>query len=80
MLEIKSLRRLTGCSLIVKALLSASLLASAGCAQLPHMDSPPSMRKVEQLRHRELFLRAGYGLAGRPVVAGVRGSAAEWPH
>ena len=49
MLETTDLRRPTGCSLILKALLSASVLASAGCAQLPHMDSPPSMRKIEQL-------------------------------
>ena len=80
MLEIKGRRHPTGCSLIVKALLSASVIASAGCAQLPRMDSPPSMRKVEQLPHRELILRAGDRLARRPVVAGVRRSAAEWPH
>ena len=37
MLETTDLRRPTGCSLILKALLSASLLASAGCAPAsPH--------------------------------------------
>ena len=55
MLEIKGLRHPTGYSLIVKALLSASVIASAGCAQLPRMDSPPSMRKVEQLRTANSF-------------------------
>ena len=80
MLEIKSLRHPTGCSLIVKALLCASVLASAGCAQLPRMDPPPAMKKVEQLEYRGLLRRAGCGLAGGPVVAGVRGSAAQWPH
>src|SRR5579864_3666125 len=30
-------------------MLAASLLATAGCEQLPHMDSPPAVKKVEQL-------------------------------
>src|SRR5476651_2386432 len=55
MLEIKSLRRPTGCTLIVKMLLSASLLASAGCAQLPRMGSPPAVKKVEQLGSSNSF-------------------------
>src|SRR5208337_449671 len=53
--EIKGLRRPASCSLIVKALLSASVLASAGCAQLPHMDSPPAVKKVEQLGSSKSF-------------------------
>ncbi len=48
MQEIKGSRP-TGCVGIVKPLLAAMLLATAGCAQLPRMDSAPSMRKVEQL-------------------------------
>lgn len=48
MQEIKGHRpsRRTG---IVKPLLAAILFAVAGCAPLPRMDSPPSMRKVEHL-------------------------------
>ena len=48
MQQIKGLRPI-GCTGIVKPLLAAMLFATAGCAQLPRMDSPPSMRKVEQL-------------------------------
>src|SRR5436309_1397201 len=55
MLETKGLRRPTGCTLIVKVLLSASLLASAGCAPLPRMDSPPVVKKVEQLGSSNSF-------------------------
>ncbi len=55
MLEIKGLRHPTGCTLIVKALLSASVLASAGCAQLPRMDSPPAVKKVEELGSSNSF-------------------------
>src|SRR5450755_1781842 len=55
MLEIKSLRRPPGRTLIVKVLLSASLLASSGCAQFPHMDSPPAVKKVEQLGSSNSF-------------------------
>ena len=55
MLETKDLRRPTGCTLIVKVLLSASLLASSGCAPLPRMDSPPAVKKVEQLGSSNSF-------------------------
>ncbi len=55
MLEIKGLRHPTGCTPIVKALLSASVLASAGCAQLPRMDSPPAVKKVEELGSSNSF-------------------------
>ena len=55
MLETKDLRQPTGCTLIVKVLLSASLLASSGCAQLPRMDSPPAVKKVEQLGSSNSF-------------------------
>ena len=79
MLEIKGLRHPTGCTLIVKALLSASVFASAGCAQLPHGRAAGS-EEGRAARQLELLLRAGYGLARETVaVAGVRGSAAEWP-
>ena len=55
MLETKGLRRFTGCALILKVLLSASLLASSGCAPLPRMDSPPALKKVEQLGSSNSF-------------------------
>jgi NodT family efflux transporter outer membrane factor (OMF) lipoprotein len=55
MLETNGVRRPTGCTVIVKALLAASLFASAGCAQLPRMDSPPAMKKVEQLGSSNSF-------------------------
>ncbi len=55
MQQIKGLRHPTGCTLMVKALLSASVLASAGCAQLPRMDSPPAVKKVEQLGSSNSF-------------------------
>jgi NodT family efflux transporter outer membrane factor (OMF) lipoprotein len=54
MQEIKGPRP-TGCTLIAKVLLSASLLASAGCAQLPRMDSPPAVKTVEQLGSSNSF-------------------------
>src|SRR5271167_1687205 len=34
---------------VVSALLAVSLLASAGCAQLPRLDAPPAVKGVEQL-------------------------------
>ncbi|MGP0086543.1 MAG: efflux transporter outer membrane subunit [Steroidobacteraceae bacterium] len=55
MLETKGLRHPTGIARIVKVLLSASLLASSGCAQLPRMDSPPALKKVEQLGSSNSF-------------------------
>ena len=54
MQEIKGSRP-TGCVGIVKALLAAMLFATAGCAQLPRMDSPPSVNKVEQLGTADTF-------------------------
>jgi NodT family efflux transporter outer membrane factor (OMF) lipoprotein len=53
--ETTVIRRPTGCSLIVKALLSASLLASAGCAQFPRLDSPPTLKTVGQLGSAQSF-------------------------
>ena len=47
---------LTPCRRIVRVVLAASLLATAGCAPLPRMDSPPAMRKVEELRSSSSFL------------------------
>jgi len=45
----------TPCRRIVKVMLAASLLATAGCAQLPHMNSPPALRRVEQLGSSNSF-------------------------
>src|SRR5271167_482072 len=55
MLETKDLRQPIGCTRIVKMLLTACLLANAGCAQLPRMDSPPAVKKVEQLGSSNSF-------------------------
>ena len=79
MLEIKGLRHPTGCTLIVKALLSASVLASVGCAQLPRMDSPPAVKKVEQLGSSNAFAAPAAAWPGDQWWQAVRGSAAEWP-
>jgi NodT family efflux transporter outer membrane factor (OMF) lipoprotein len=46
---------LTPCRRIVKVMLAASFLATAGCAQLPRMDSPPALSKVEQLGSSNSF-------------------------
>jgi hypothetical protein len=48
MLETEGVRRPTGCTVIVTMLLSASLLASVGCAQLPRTDSPPAGNKLDR--------------------------------
>jgi NodT family efflux transporter outer membrane factor (OMF) lipoprotein len=45
----------TPCRRIVRVMLAASLLATAGCAQLPHMNSPPALRRVEQLGSSNSF-------------------------
>jgi NodT family efflux transporter outer membrane factor (OMF) lipoprotein len=55
---------LTPCRRIVKAMLAASLLATAGCAQLPHMDSPPVVKKVEQLGSSNSFAAPGAAWPG----------------
>src|SRR5271169_2009387 len=55
MLETKDLRQPIGCTRIVKMLLTACLLANAGCAQLPRLDPPPAMKKVEQLDSTNSF-------------------------
>ena len=55
MLETKDFRQPTDRTLIVKVLLSASLLASSGCAQLPRLDSPPAVKNVEQLGSSSSF-------------------------
>ena len=64
MLETKGPRRFTGCALIVKVLLSASLLTSSGCAPLPRMDSPPGVKKVEQLGSSNSFAAPGAAWPG----------------
>ena len=55
MQEATVIGRSTRCSLMVKALLSATLLASAGCAQLPHLDSPPALKTPGQLASADSF-------------------------
>jgi NodT family efflux transporter outer membrane factor (OMF) lipoprotein len=40
---------------VIKALLAASLLAAAGCAPLPRLESPPALKKVEQLGSANSF-------------------------
>src|SRR5450432_1539638 len=49
MLDVKRLCHPTGRSFIVTTLLSASLLAISGCAQLPRLDPPPAVKDVEGL-------------------------------
>jgi NodT family efflux transporter outer membrane factor (OMF) lipoprotein len=53
--QVKSFRRPTRCALVVKVLIASSLLASAGCAQLPHMETPPAVKKIEQLDSSKSF-------------------------
>ena len=48
-------RRHTGCTRIVKVLLAASFLTAAGCAPLPRMDSPPTLKKVDELGSSNSF-------------------------
>jgi NodT family efflux transporter outer membrane factor (OMF) lipoprotein len=43
------------CRQIIKLLLAASFLGSVGCAQFPHMESPPVLKKVEQLPSSNAF-------------------------
>jgi NodT family efflux transporter outer membrane factor (OMF) lipoprotein len=45
----------TGCQRFAGVLLAVSLVAAGGCAQLPHMDSPPAIRGVEQLGSSSSF-------------------------
>ena len=45
----------TPCRRLIKLVLAAALLAAAGCAPLPRMESSPSLRKVEQLGSSESF-------------------------
>ena len=45
----------TVCQRLVSALLAFSLLASAGCAQLPRLDPPPAIKGVEQLGSSNSF-------------------------
>ena len=45
----------TACQRVGSALLAASLLASAGCAQLPRLDPPRTMKEVEQLGSANSF-------------------------
>ncbi len=85
MQQIKGLRHPTGCTLMVKALLSASVLASAGCAQLPRMDSPPAVKKVEQLGSSNAFAAPAaawpgdqwWQVYGDPQLSGLIGEALQ---
>jgi NodT family efflux transporter outer membrane factor (OMF) lipoprotein len=54
MFETTDLRQPT-CRTLLKVLLSAGLLANAGCAQLPRLDSPPALKSVEQLGSSSSF-------------------------
>jgi NodT family efflux transporter outer membrane factor (OMF) lipoprotein len=45
----------TACQPLVSAMLAVSLLASAGCAQLPRLDPPPAVKKVEQFGSANSF-------------------------
>ena len=45
----------TRCGRMVKLLLAASLLAAAGCAPLPRMDSAPTLKKVDELGSSKSF-------------------------
>ena len=44
-----------GCRRIVRAILAATVLASAGCAQLPHLGSRPELTPVQQLGSDQSF-------------------------
>jgi len=55
MQETKGPRCPTGCIRRVKLLLAAGVLAAAGCAPIPRMDSPPAIKKVEQLGSSNSF-------------------------
>jgi hypothetical protein len=63
MRETKDVRHI-GCTCIVRALLAASLLTAAGCAPLPRMDSPPAVKKVEQLGSSSSFAAPGAAWPG----------------
>ena len=52
--ETNGVRRM-GCTRTVKVALAACLLTAAGCAPIPRMDSPPPMKKVEQLGSSNSF-------------------------
>lgn len=52
---IKSFPRPTRCALVVKVLIASGLLASAGCAQLPRIETPPAVKKIEQLDGSKSF-------------------------
>src|SRR5580704_8001186 len=63
MRETKDVRHM-GCRRIFKVLLAASLLTAAGCAPLPRMDSPPAVKKVEQLGSSNSFAAPGAAWPG----------------
>src|SRR6476646_5776189 len=63
MRETKGVRHM-GCTRTVKVLLAASFLTAAGCAPLPRMDSPPVVKKVEQLGSSNSFAAPGAAWPG----------------
>ena len=46
-------------------LLAVSLALASGCAQVPRLDPPPAMKKVERARQLELVRGPLDGLAGQ---------------
>jgi len=64
MQETNAFRRPTGCARIVKVLLAASFVAAAGCAPLPRMDSPPTLKKVDELGSANSFAAPGAAWPG----------------
>lgn len=55
MQETNASRRPSGCARIVKVLLAASFVAAAGCAPIPRMDSPPALKKIDELGSANSF-------------------------
>ena len=53
-----------GCTRIVKVLLAASFLTAVGCAPLPRMDSPPTLKKVDELGSSNSFAAPGAAWPG----------------
>src|SRR5215469_1138081 len=54
--EIQGRRCSTRRTRLVKLLLGVSLLTAAGCAPMPRVDSPPALKKVEQLSSSSSFV------------------------
>ena len=66
----------SGYGRVVKVLLAAGFLAAGGCAPIPRMDSPPAMKKVDELGSStvlQLPTRRGRGTDGGACM-GTRSS------